>query len=370
MERLCRLLTKYNIAKLPLLKPLGIVIRVTERCFLRCKMCGQNSEKGRLKGVSNRDRQRISPEVMASMVKEIRSWRLKPFIKLTGGEPLIEWKILLPHIAEFRKMGCVIKLNTNAVLLKNRQLAYEVVKTGVDYLSISIDGTKDTHNQVRGISSAFDNSKKGIQNIIKEKKAQRAKYPMVLLSSVVSTLNEHDIVNMAQLASEWRVDWLNIQFLNFLTPERSKQAYKVLSKCFGTTETPWTGFELTSLTNIDAVKLSSSIDIIENTAQCPVSIMKIGNSPEALKKFHYTDEVINTHICHMPFATMFIVPQSHPVFCIDYPYYIYGDLNKQSLEETWFGQKAQFFRHSLAEYYKEHGTNYPQCLRCNWPFNS
>ena len=369
-ERLTRILAQKHPAKLPLSKPLGIVMRVTERCFLRCKMCGQNSAKGRLQGVSQRERQRIVPELFESMVKEIRTWRLKPFIKLTGGEPLIEWKTLRPFITELRQMDCVIKLNTNAVLLKNRRLAREVVQTGIEYLSVSIDGTRKTHGLVRGLSTAFDNARQGVQNIIKEKKAQRTKYPMVLISSVVSTINEHDLVNMAQVAKEWNADWLNIQFLNFLTAERSQKAQRVVSQSFGITEAPWTGFEIPELTKVDVEKLSWTINTIEQQAVCPVSVMKVGNTPEALKKYHYTDVVIKDHICHMPFTTMFIVPQAESVFCIDYPYYFYGDLRKQSLEEAWFGEKAQIFRRRFLDYYRGYSANFPQCLRCNWPYNT
>jgi MoaA/NifB/PqqE/SkfB family radical SAM enzyme len=333
-------------------------------------MCGQNSPKGRLRGVSQRERQRIAPEVFESMVKEIRTWRFKPFIKLTGGEPLVEWKTLRPYITELRDMGCVIKLNTNAVLLKNRKLAREVVETGIEYLSVSIDGTKKIHNLVRGFSTAFDNARQGVQNIITAKKALSARYPMVLISSVVSTINEHDIVNMAQVAGEWKADWLNIQFLNFLTAERSQKARDVVSQSFGITEAPWTGFEIPEMIKVDVERLSRAIDAIERQAVCPVSVMKVGNTPEALRKFHYTDAVIKDHICHMPFTTMFVVPQAESVFCIDYPYYSYGNLRRQSLEEAWFGEKAQVFRRRFSDYYRGHGANFPQCLRCNWPYNT
>jgi len=44
-------------------------------------------------------------------------------------------------------------------------------------------------------------------------------------------------------------------------------------------------------------------------------------------------------------------------------------LNKGSVADGWFGEKAQEFRNRLVKYYKEQGRNFPHCQRCNWRFN-
>jgi hypothetical protein len=36
----------------------------------------------------------------------------------------------------------------------------------------------------------------------------------------------------------------------------------------------------------------------------------------------------------------------------------------------WFGEKAQAFRDAYIDYYRANGKNLPQCLRCNWPYNT
>ena len=193
---------------------------------------------------------------------------------------------------------------------------------------------------------------------------------MVLISCVVSTINEHELKSMVHVARDWGVDWLNIQFLNFLTPERSQMASEVVMENFGIAADPWSGFEIPELAKVDVEELSETIERIKRHAPCPVSVMRVGDDPESLRRFHYSDSIIKDRLCHMPFVTMFITPKKHPVFCIDYPYYLYGDLTKQSLVDAWTSETAQVFRQAMIKHYREHGDNFPQCRRCNWPFNT
>jgi len=66
---------------------------------------------------------------------------------------------------------------------------------------------------------------------------------------------------------------------------------------------------------------------------------------------------------------MHIVPPGKATYCIDYPFYEYGDIRKESLESIWFGTKATEFRKDMISYFKKNGKNFPQCQRCNWRFN-
>lgn len=355
----------------PMCAPLGIVIRSTERCFMRCVMCGQNRKGGRLQDVKRGDRQDVDSAALHALAKDISGWWLKPFVKFTGGEPLVRWDLLRPAVEELRNMGCVIKLNTNGVLLRNEEIAEGVVRSGIEYLSVSVDGDEETHCRIRGLSTAFADARRGVENVIGERKRLGATYPMVLISCVVSTWNQERLHALADVAREWRADWLNIQYLNFVSKARAEAAATEALSRFGVDAQPWKGFEIASLTRIDPALLSRTIADIRKRAPCPVSTMKIGGRGEkAIRRYHLTDEVIEEGLCHMPFVTAFVVPPGQLTFCIDYPYYFYGDLRREGLREAWFGEAAQRFRDELVDHYRTRGTNYPQCLRCNWPYNS
>jgi hypothetical protein len=56
------------------------------------------------------------------------------------------------------------------------------------------------------------------------------------------------------------------------------------------------------------------------------------------------------------------------VFCIDYPFYEYGDIREDSLRSVWLGRSADAFRQDLVRHYAQRRDNYPQCRRCLWRF--
>lgn len=355
----------------PLTTPQAVVIRCTERCFLRCQMCGQNGPQGRLRDQPAKDRQRVNPIVYDRMCNEIEQWRLKPLVKFTGGEPLLEWKTLKPVIERLSAAGCVVKLNTNGVLLKNPRVAEEMVTSGVHYLSVSVDGDEETHSLVRGVKKAFSAARQGVLNVADARTRLGSTYPMLLVSYVVSTLNEHSVTKLSDLASDWRIDWLNIQFLNYLTPQRSEEAHRIVSERLGIDDQPWKGFEIPELTMVNARALARGIESIKQDAPCPVSSMNIGTMGEkTIHDYYYTDAVLKDDICHMPFVTMFVVPPGTAVFCIDYPFYYYGNLQTESMSDVWLGEDARRFRKELLGHYQAAGSNFPQCLRCNWPYNT
>ncbi|MGD9107980.1 MAG: 4Fe-4S cluster-binding domain-containing protein [Gammaproteobacteria bacterium] len=370
-ERLNIFLIEKKLRKKPLTTPLSIVMRVTEKCFLKCKMCGQNGESGRLKDVKTLCRERISDQIYDDLYNDIKNWKIKPLMKFTGGEPLLEWRVLKPFIKNIHSIGGLIKLNSNGVMLKDIALAEDVVLSGIEYLSISIDGDKDTHNEIRGVPTAFADAKKGVENIIAMKKKHKKTYPMILISCVVSTWNENNIDSLIDISKAWKVDWINIQFLNYITPKRSAAAHQMAKSNFGIEDQPWKGFEIPQQTNINEKKLTATIKKIMKNASCPVSTMKIGGiNEENVRKYHKTDLPIKHHICHMPYVTAFVIPPHNSVFCIDYPWYGYGDLAKSTIKQAWFGEQAQKFRNTHLCYFKENGQTFPQCQRCNWPYNT
>jgi hypothetical protein len=65
---------------------------------------------------------------------------------------------------------------------------------------------------------------------------------------------------------------------------------------------------------------------------------------------------------------MHVVMPGKAVFCIDYPYYEYGDIREEGLRAVWFGRAADVFRRELVRHHAQRGDNLPQCRRCCWRF--
>jgi MoaA/NifB/PqqE/SkfB family radical SAM enzyme len=349
--------------------PRDIVIRVTEKCFLKCKFCGQGGESGRI------DRQElkagpVEPETFHRIIDESAKWPIKPFIKITGGEPLVLGDHLLDSIQEMRDRRFVVKLNTNGMLLKHHKIARRVAETDLNYLSISIDGKKEVHNELRGNPRLFDSIMEGIDNVKQYCRELGKKNLMILVSMVVSSDTQDQIEEVYQIALNKNIDWFNIQFINYTTPETCSKAHEYAKEHFGINETPWSGFCNPRFNEIDSDLVKKQIDkIMDRKESVPISVMGGMSDREEIRRYYFTLDPIRKNICYLPFTGMHVIPPGKAVFCIDYPFFEYGDLREDSIRSVWYGVKAKEFRKALVEYYRNSGLNFPQCQRCNWRFN-
>lgn len=363
-----RVIAPGNLYRSPSL-PRDIVIRATEKCFLHCKFCAQGGERGRV-DQNNLSLDPVEKETFQKIIHETSKWRIKPFIKITGGEPLVLGNYFLDVIREMRDQSLIVKLNTNGMLLKSRKIAKRIVEADLNYLSISIDGGREVHNKLRGNSKLFDAVMEGIENVHEYRMTMANKNPLILLSMVVSSETYHQVEEVYRIASEKKVDWFNVQFLNYTTPRTCEQAHFYARDRFGIQETPWDSFCNPRFNNINPDLLFSQLNaILAKQGTVPVSVMGGLSSYKDILQYHFSLDPIRHNICYMPFTGMHIVPPGKAVFCIDYPFYEYGDVRRESLESIWYGQKAHHFRSHLRDYYRENKKNFPQCQRCNWRFN-
>lgn len=349
--------------------PRDITVRVTERCFLKCKFCGQGGESGRVdrKNLKSGD---VTRETWQKIIDEIAEWPIKPFVKITGGEPLVMGLQLMDAIAEMHRRGIIVKLNTNGMLLKNPKMAKRVVDAGVKYLSISLDGGKEVQNELRGNPRLFDAMMEGIDNVLAYRKEKGLRYPMVLLSMIVSSETQDQIEDVHRIATERGVDWLNIQYLNYQTPESSEAAHEYVSNSFGIEDRPWDGFCNPRFNEIDPDFVARQLDnILSKRSSVPISVMGDLRMRDQIAEYYFTRLPIRRNICLIPFTGVHIVPPGKAVFCNDYPYYKYADIREVSLKDAWYGEKAMDFRKKMVAYYKGHDENLPMCARCNWRFN-
>ena len=367
-ETYSRLVVPSSLYRTPGL-PRDIVIRVSEKCFLHCKFCAQGGEKGRV-DQKHLSAPPIDTPTFRKIMDETAAWRIKPFIKITGGEPLVMGHTLLDALEEMRGRGFVVKLNTNGMLLKNKRIARRIVDLDLNYLSISLDGGREVHNELRGQPKLFDAIMEGIDNIREYRMSSGRKNPMILVSMCISSQTQDQIEEVYRITCDKRIDWFNIQFLNYTTPQTCEDAHAYAQEHLGVRETPWEAFCNPHFNDIDPALIVGQIQaILARRGPVPVSVMGGLSSADDISRYYFSLDPIRSNICYLPFTGMHIVPPGKAVFCIDYPFYEYGDIRHERLADAWYGEKAQRFRVHMRRYYQEHRLNLPQCQRCNWRFN-
>lgn len=349
--------------------PRSIVVRVTEQCFLTCKFCAQGKEGGRVDR-RNLKESSIQLDTLKKIIDETANWNIKPFFKFTGGEPLLLGLSLIDRIQYMRKKNFVVKLNTNGMLLKDKRIAQKIAESDLNYLSISLDGPREIHNRLRGNNKLFDSIMEGIDNVQYYRNELNKKNLMILISMVISSENFDQIEEVYKIACDKKIDWFNIQFLNFTTPETSESSHLYIKQQFGIEDAPWKYFCDPKYNNIIPEIIEKSIKkIISKRAKVPVSILGNYKTTQDISKYYFSTRLMKKNICQVPFTGMHIVMPGKAIYCIDYPFYEYGDLRYDSIEKVWNGDKAKKYRKDILNYYRSNKSNYPHCQRCNWRFN-
>ncbi len=130
-----------------------VIWNLIRRCNLTCKHCYSISADINFPG-------ELNTEQVQGVMQDLRSFGV-PVLILSGGEPLLRSDIFeLSHYA--KSLGFYIGLSTNGTLIDEGNIT-QIADVGYDYVGISIDGMRETHDEFRQKQGAFDASMHGIR---------------------------------------------------------------------------------------------------------------------------------------------------------------------------------------------------------------
>lgn len=130
-----------------------VIWNLVRRCNLACKHCYSISADVDFPG-------ELSTKQVFDVIDDLKGFRV-PVLILSGGEPLLRPDIFeISHHA--KAMGFYVALSTNGTLIDESNIN-EIAEVGYDYLGISIDGKRETHDEFRQKKGAFDASLKGLR---------------------------------------------------------------------------------------------------------------------------------------------------------------------------------------------------------------
>jgi len=177
--------------------PLSISIEPTTSCNLRCPECPSG-----LRSFS-RPTGMLQQELFESVIDQLAP-TLSYLIFYFQGEPYLHPSLLdMVRYASSKKIYTAT--STNAHYL-NDEAARRTVESGLDRLIISIDGvTQETYESYR-IGGKLDKVITGAENIVRWKRKLKSKTPHVIFQFLVVKPNEHQIADVYRLAKEIGVD--------------------------------------------------------------------------------------------------------------------------------------------------------------------
>jgi len=184
----------------PKRKPPGPVViwNLVRRCNLTCKHCYSISADKNFSG-------ELSTAEVFEVMDDLKAFHV-PVLILSGGEPLLRPDIF--DIARRAKaMGFYVGLSTNGTLVNESNVA-EIAATGFDYVGISLDGLRETHDKFRRKEGAFDAALNGIR-LCRDAGAK------VGMRFTLTQDNAQDLPALLDLMQAERIDKFYLSHLNY-----------------------------------------------------------------------------------------------------------------------------------------------------------
>jgi radical SAM protein with 4Fe4S-binding SPASM domain len=123
-----------------------VVWAVTKACNLRCVHCYASATPGPAP-------KELTPREGYALLDDLAKFGA-PAVLFSGGEPLVRPETP-DYIAYAKGLGLACTLSTNGLLIDDR-MADRLAEIGLKYVGISLDGTRDKHDKLRGMKGAYD----------------------------------------------------------------------------------------------------------------------------------------------------------------------------------------------------------------------
>lgn len=197
--------------------PWHYFFEVTRRCNLRCIMC-QYIDWLRNVPVSEQGAGELTTDEWLRVIDQTVPYGL---ITFTGGEVWLRKDF--PTILEYACSKRRVHFISNAVLLNDEraELCAKLAPKrlggkGLNFVGVSIDGTREAHNLIRAQNTAFERATSAVRSLAQHSRAQGKKCPLIHMNTVVTAQNLAVLADLPQLAAG-----LGIRVLNLLTESRS-----------------------------------------------------------------------------------------------------------------------------------------------------
>ncbi len=334
--------------------PEWLVLGVNNICNLHCKMC----DVGVGYSESNFSANLVGSKPLhmpIELIKQIMDQAATYFPNVKMGYAFTEPLVYI-HLEESlryaKEKGLYTFLTTNGLTLP--QKANMLCDSGLNEISISLDGTQDIHNEIRGNNKSFQNAVKGIEALLANKN-----HPAI---SVYFAITEWNIACMKEFADYFKnypLKNLGFMHTNF-TPQSIADFH---NKTWGNTY--HATLSNTMEINIDKMDLELLFNQIKEIKSASYPY-KIGFSPnidsiEQLQKFYLRPEELFGKKCNDVSRNIMIKSDGSVIPAQGRCYNIkIGSLYEQNLKEIWNSNIISKLRMDL----NQAGGLLPACSRC------
>lgn len=329
--------------------PSNVHFAVTNRCNLSCVFCGQDKDALKKEDeLTEQDYRQIIDEI-----SEIG----KRTLSFSGGEIFLHPGII--NVLEYcsfmkQKIGMVL---TNGVLV-SEEVAHMLVSSGVEHVGFSIDGTREVHDALRGVTGSYDRAIKAIQHITHVKKKFDSRIPSIGINFVVTPANVGVIDCLANLLAEGNISSVRFQLLTYISEETLHcHEEKLRALSFNTSRPYWQGFRQ-DYTHINGETVLEKIEKVRRAAMLrgvPVYVSPRLDKKDIERWYGSNDPIM--HHCFFPYQSFLVLPNGDVPLC-DFIRFPVGNVRESALLEIWNSKQWKNFRRERLI------RLFPGCERC------
>jgi radical SAM protein with 4Fe4S-binding SPASM domain len=162
--------------------PDTLVLMLTKRCNLSCQFCNIQNTNEEMKTED-------AIRVIDNVNKLGLSWLI-----ITGGEPLLHQGVF-DIVSYAKNLGIKTCITTNGILIGEK--IDEIYNSGLNVISISLDGLDETHDYLRGRPGLFEKVKSNILRLKEDRRIQS-----VAINFVLTNKNIKDLESLYYWAKE------------------------------------------------------------------------------------------------------------------------------------------------------------------------
>jgi MoaA/NifB/PqqE/SkfB family radical SAM enzyme len=329
--------------------PMGAVYEATMRCNLHCEFC----YVGDFLNIEGEWRTELDLDSLRKAFPQQNDFQ----ISLTGGEIFMR-KDILSVMDLFREKGYACGyLTTNGTIITEERaeaLADLAAAGFLKHISVSIDGPQELHDVARGLKGTFERTTAGLRRL--QDAARRKNAPLrVSINTTVAHESLDALDEMVDVAQELGVDAIGLNHLMFSTPEEVAETVRML----GVDDPSVIATFVTQDPGLDIGRVRTKVVALQE--KCRQRNVLFDYRPKVhpqLIENYYTPGAKLDGRCLYPFLQARVSFSGKVYFCPFIRVEV-GDLNTQSLEEIWNGDKLVDMRKRLVE-----NGLFPVCRRC------
>lgn len=326
-------------------RPLGITLKPTYCCNLRCSMCAFVASGA----VEAHPRDSLPVESWARLIDDVAPY--EPYIWFTGGEPTL-YPGFIPLLRTVRERGLLCGVTTNGTTLE--RLADEIAEQPMHILVVSVDGGEEVHNRVRGSSVAHQRMRAGLEALREACRRRRTSGPALVLNCSLSPANYRDAADVVETAQRFGAECINVQHLWMLTDAMVHALNDRWGKEHYLDPAEWGGGAAPDMD--PAIVMDTIAEIKRRASGVPVFVHP-DLSPAETRLYYQEPETFVRRIkAACAWINTDILPNGDISPCFGV---VCGNITRDSFTDVWNGSEFQRHRQRLSA-----DGDLPICARC------